>query len=99
MNRFVLAWLLTATSLARTATVEEFLTKRGYTAIPMKVNVIHHYVIDGKVNGRKALMMIDTGASYLAVDKSLASGLKPIAELPKKMYGLFGEFTTPGIAV
>lgn len=100
MNRLLLAFLLATTSLAHAVSLEEFLTKRGYTAVPIRVSVPHHYIVDGKVNGRKAAIMVDTGAVRVLVDQTLAAGLKPIeTPVPEKHMGAFGPFTVSGAEV
>ncbi len=104
MNRLLVSGLLVVACAApradsKAATLHDFLVKRGYTAVPMKANVQNCLTFYARVNGHKAFVMVDTGAPYLIVDTKLAAGLKPVAELPKKMYGLFRGFTTPGYAV
>jgi predicted aspartyl protease len=56
----------------------------------MQVSEKNHYVINGKVNGRKALIVVDTGAPVLTLDPSLAAGMQRAEGLPRKWTGLYG---------
>ena len=51
-------------------------------------------VVQGKVNGRKAALFVDTGAGVTAIDQALATGMKPVNRLQGKVYGVFGVLAT-----
>jgi hypothetical protein len=90
MNRLAVAFLVAAASFAHAVTLEELLTKRGYTAVPMQFSEKNHYIINGKVNGRKAVIIVDSGAPLLTLDPSMAAGMKRAEGLPRKWRGVYG---------
>ena len=60
----------------------ENLTNEGPTQVKLKRNRFNHYVATGKINGKDAVFLLDTGATHVAVPIELADklNLKPGAK-------------------
>ena len=115
MNRRLVSLIFTWSSVVSVgdttaATLQDFLTKHGYTAIPLQSPVVkpdvptqlgeaNHLFANGKVNGRTLVVMIDTGATVLSIDTTAAEGMKQVQKLPETVEGAFGALKTPGAAV
>jgi hypothetical protein len=56
--------------------------------VPLTVDVQNHLFIKGKVNGKKATMMVDTGSQRTEIDASLVGNLKAVDHLKGKLSGL-----------
>src|SRR5438309_1885676 len=78
----------------RQVTLQDFLSKRGYEVMPLTRARDNCLFIDGKVNGRKVVILIDTGATVTAIDKTKATRIKRLEKLTKEMIGLFGIVAT-----
>ena len=78
----------------RQVTLQDFLSKLGYEVMPLTRARNNCLFINGKVNGRKAVILIDTGANVTAIDKTKATGMKRVEKLKKEMIGLFGVVAT-----
>src|SRR5437879_10898060 len=50
-----------------------FLSGRGFTRIPMRLNSGNHLEVSAVLNGHPARMIVDTGAAVTTVDKTMAS--------------------------
>ncbi len=100
MNRLLLALLLASASFLvhgdepKPSTLQEFLAKLGYVAVPLQRGSLNHLFADGKVNGRKARMLIDTGSPVVAIDPSKTAGMQQLAKIPPKIQAVFGEAWT-----
>jgi len=64
----------------RESSLEGLLAKQGYTAIPLQKSVIGHFEVDGQIENRAVIWLIDTGASKTVVDKGSAAALGLKAE-------------------
>ena len=49
-----------------------FLSSRGFTRIPLRLNATHHFDVEGTLNGHGTRFIVDTGASTTLVDKEIA---------------------------
>jgi predicted aspartyl protease len=49
-----------------------FLSSRGFTRIPLRLNANHHFDVEGTLNGHGTRFIVDTGASTTLVDKETA---------------------------
>ena len=49
-----------------------FLAGRGFTRIPMRLNVNHHFTVEGALNGHSTRFILDTGAATTLIDKETA---------------------------
>ncbi len=50
-----------------TETLQEFLLKKNYTKVKLHLTKTNHFEIKAKINGRKGLFILDTGASSSCV--------------------------------
>ncbi|MEP4078845.1 aspartyl protease family protein [Haloferula sp.] len=75
----------------RGLTIRELLELRGYEAIPLRFES-NSILVDGKLNGKDARFLIDTGAgtSVLHVPFAEASGCK-IGPMDQVIYGVSGQ--------
>jgi predicted aspartyl protease len=53
--------------------VASFLSGRGFTRIPMRLDSGNHLVVQAVLNGHPTRMIVDTGAAVTTVDKTMAS--------------------------
>jgi hypothetical protein len=53
--------------------VASFLSGRGFTRIPMRLNSGNHLEVPAVLNGHPTRMIVDTGAAMTTVDKTTAS--------------------------
>ena len=49
-----------------------FLSTRGFTRVPLRLNANHHFDVEGTLNGHGTRFIVDTGASTTLVDKETA---------------------------
>jgi predicted aspartyl protease len=49
-----------------------FLSSRGFTRIPMRLNGNHHFDVEGALNGHVTRFIVDTGAATTLIDKETA---------------------------
>ncbi len=56
--------------------LEKFLTRKKYKAVQLAVIPSGHHLISAKLNGKKGLFILDTGASNTCVDEQKASFFK-----------------------
>ena len=49
-----------------------FLSSRGFTRIPMRLNANHHFDVEGTLNGHVTRFIVDTGAATTLIDKETA---------------------------
>ena len=49
-----------------------FLSSRGFTRIPLRLNANHHFDVEGTLNGHSTRFIVDTGASTTLIDKETA---------------------------
>ena len=49
-----------------------FLSNRGFTRIPLRLNANHHFDVEGTLNGHGTRFIVDTGAATTLVDKETA---------------------------
>lgn len=70
----------TGPSAAASQKIAAFLTSRGFTRIPMRLNAGHHFEVDGAVNGHAVGFIIDTGSgtTLLTKDKAVSFGVMPV---------------------
>lgn len=74
------------------ASLDKFMAQRGYAAIHFKLDEhSNHYLIWGKVNGRKTLFNLDTGASVTAVDRVLANKMPVVDHSKSRLFATFGQ--------
>ncbi|MEP7014014.1 MAG: retroviral-like aspartic protease family protein [Verrucomicrobiota bacterium] len=50
-----------------------FLTGRGFTRVPMRLNPNNHFDVQGALNGHSTHFIVDTGSSTTLVDKRIAN--------------------------
>jgi predicted aspartyl protease len=50
-------------------TLASFLSSRGFTRIPMRLNANHHFDVEGALNGHGTRFIVDTGAATTLIDK------------------------------
>src|SRR4029453_6918432 len=50
-------------------TLASFLSSRGFTRIPMRLNANHHFDVEGALNGHRTRFIVDTGAAATLIDK------------------------------
>jgi predicted aspartyl protease len=60
-------------SAAASEKLAQFLTSRGFSRIPMRLNAEHHPEIDAGVSGHRVPMIVDTGAAVTLLASSTAS--------------------------
>jgi predicted aspartyl protease len=53
-------------------TLASFLSSRGFTRIPMRLNANHHFDVEGALNGHGTRFIVDTGAATTLIDKETA---------------------------
>ena len=57
-------------------TLAEFLEAQGYTAVQMTKNIVGHFELAAHVNGREAIMLVDTGASGTVIARESVARLE-----------------------
>jgi predicted aspartyl protease len=75
-------------------TLQGYLSRRGYEAVPLKRSEENHLFTEGRINGRKAVIMLDTGADATVVDQRDAAGIKPVKKIKGRLSGVFGVVAT-----
>ncbi len=70
--------------------LENILIKRGYTVINLKKSVVGHFEIEAKINGKRVLMLLDTGASKSVLDYETANTLNLLLESESNCGGGLG---------
>jgi len=62
--------------------VASFLSSRGFTRVPMRLNANHHFDVEGTLNGHGTRFIVDTGAATTLIDKETAvrseTGVTPL---------------------
>jgi predicted aspartyl protease len=59
-------------SPAVSQSLASFLTGRGFTRIPMRLNANHHFDVEGALNGHATRFVVDTGSANTLIDKQAA---------------------------
>ncbi|PYJ78193.1 MAG: hypothetical protein DME69_09060 [Verrucomicrobia bacterium] len=56
-----------------------FLSGRGFTRVPIRLNSDNHFDVQGALNGRPTRFIVDTGSSTTLIDKKTAmqAGIGP----------------------
>jgi predicted aspartyl protease len=62
----------TVPSSAVTQSLAGFLSSRGFTRIPMRLNGNHHFDVEATLNGHGTRFIVDTGAATTLIDKETA---------------------------
>lgn len=95
----ILGLFLAATcSDAQSATLRDFLTRRGYEGINLQLSERNHLIVQGFANGKKILFCVDTGATT-AIDLSKAQGWRVLSSNTNEIRGLFGTTGRGSLAV
>lgn len=100
-SRFLL-WVCVAVlfgSPANSMTVPQYLVTLGYTEVRLERGALNHLFADGKTNGRRARIMIDTGCDVAFIDPAKTSGMRQVAELPRPLVAVFGPLMSQGSVV
>src|SRR5436190_13177316 len=58
--------------MKRDFSLADFLKSHGYVGIEMARNVVGHFEVDARINGRPLRLLIDTGASGTVIDRESA---------------------------
>ena len=70
-------------SSAVSQNLASFLTGRGFTRIPMRLNANHHFDVEGGLNGHATRFLVDTGSTNTLIDTQVAvksgSGMTALA--------------------
>lgn len=82
--------LLFGGETAQQSSMKGFMERRGYQCIALKRTELNRFWVQGKLNGSKAVCMIDTGATYTALDSPKATKLKRVQKTKTSGRGLFG---------
>src|SRR6266487_4632908 len=53
-------------------TLASFLSSRGFTRIPMRLNANHHFDVEGALNGHSTRFIVDTGSATTLIDTQVA---------------------------
>jgi predicted aspartyl protease len=59
-------------SSAVSQNLASFLTDRGFTRIPMRLNANHHFDVEGALNGHATRFLVDTGSANTLIDTQVA---------------------------
>jgi hypothetical protein len=59
-------------SSAVSQNLASFLTGRGFTRIPMRLNANHHFDVEGALNGHATRFLVDTGSANTLIDTQAA---------------------------
>src|SRR5437879_3487030 len=73
--------------------MDEFMIKRGYFAVPLKHGEQNRFYCYAKVNGAQMLSLIDTGAADLVIDRRKATSLRSLATRQEARYGILDKLT------
>jgi predicted aspartyl protease len=57
---------------ATSQSVSNFLTTRGFTRIPMRLNANSHFDVEGALNGHATRFIVDTGSANTLIDTQVA---------------------------
>src|SRR5919106_364011 len=60
------------TSSAVIQSLASFLTGRGFTRIPMRLNANNHFDVEGALNGHTTRFLVDTGSTNTLIDTQVA---------------------------
>jgi predicted aspartyl protease len=52
--------------------IANFLSGRGFTRIPMRLNANHHFDVEGALNGHSTRFIVDTGSANTLIDTQAA---------------------------
>jgi len=75
-------------------TLETYLQQLGYGAIRLKRTEQNHLAVEGELDGKKAVFIIDTGNSVTRLDKKAGKRFKTLAERSLRLEDPnLGEFT------
>ncbi len=66
-------------SAAVSEKLARFLSGRGFTRVPIRLNSDNHFDVQGALNGRPTRFIVDTGSSTTLIDKKTAmqAGIGP----------------------
>ena len=84
--------IVTSSAPAAQSSMDQFMAKRGYTAVDVRYGFRNHLTTAAKINGRSANCWVDTGAMGLVLDTRRTGGLKVTGRTAAS--GLFGEYST-----
>ncbi len=59
-------------------TLKGFMIQRGYAPVPMKWDSLNHLLVQGKINGSRAVIQLDTGCPQTILDGAKAAKLKRV---------------------
>ena len=59
----------------KAGTVDRALCLLGFTAVPMRTLLSGHHIVDARVNGKPASLIVDTGANATVLDAAAAKAL------------------------
>ncbi len=91
---FLLALLIVAPPLlAAEVSLDQFMTRRGYSVVAMKHGYKNRFYADARLNGKPLRCLIDTGCSDLIVDRRKVVGLKTSTAPPQLAYTPFGRIS------
>jgi len=78
-----------------------FLSSRGFTRIPMRLNANHHLDVEGALNGHSTRFIVDTGAATTLIDKETAvrseTGITALYGVGNGAGGLRGGLSRTGV--
>ena len=60
-------------SAATSQKLSQFLAARGFSRIPMRMNADHHLEISAALNGRPAMLTVDTGSGFSLISAAVAT--------------------------
>jgi predicted aspartyl protease len=69
--------------------LENYLKRLGYEAIPLKRDHSNHMLADGEIDGKKHDFMVDTGCSLTIVDSGIGRKLKTLGTLGVRLEDSF----------
>ena len=73
--------------------VQTNVTDSGKKEVILRSSTHGHYLVTGKINNKKAIFMIDTGASYVSIPGHIASKLELKKGAPMRVTTANGEIT------
>ncbi len=92
----VVGWVFLSFGLSRAAAAEvttpldRMMMKRGYTPVPIKYSRQNWLFANARINGKKVVCLLDTGATDLVVDTRQTGGLKALGKTAAPRYGPLG---------
>ncbi len=73
------SWILARESRVRPPTFRQFMEKRGYSVVNVDRALEQHLIVNGRIDGKRARFLVDTGFTFNAVETNRATRLPRVS--------------------